>query len=104
MRNGSLLRIPSRANPPAPRAVFALHAHFTYRLSAAASFRTPTAWIGAPLTHFSPQSPCLAGSSVTQIAYAQTTHLWQRYNYHPFLTAAEASERAAVAGGGRAPG
>lgn len=99
MRNGSLLRIPSRSNPPAPRAVFALHAYFAYRLSAAGSFRTPSAWIGAPLTHFSPQSLCLAGSPVTQIAYAQTTHLWQRYNYRPRLTATEASELLPAAGG-----
>lgn len=51
-----------------------------------------------PLTHFSPRSLFLAGSSVTQIAYAQTTHLWQRYNYRPLLTATEASQRV---GGGK---
>lgn len=43
---------PRRPDPPAPRAVFALHAYFTYRLSAAGFFRTPTAWIEPRLHTF----------------------------------------------------
>ncbi|XP_053937290.1 uncharacterized protein LOC128853800 isoform X2 [Cuculus canorus] len=54
------LRIQNSSDPPAPRAVFALPAYFTYRLSPPPGrLYTPTAWIAAPLTHFSPQSLCL---------------------------------------------
>lgn len=98
MRNGSLLRTRvGLTRPPRGRCLRYMRILRTVSPPLASSVLQLRG--SSPAYTLFSASLCPAGSFVTQIAYVQTTHLWQRYNYRSFLAATEALQRAAGVGG-----